>query len=100
MRKHISESYNGLVHKAISNKAQDELDSVPMVDPRIKSQFELGKQGQRAPYSELMTSYKAGSKQFKHMPMPKQKRFGVIDMEQVAMRKNQNKTVQEMTTHP
>ena len=42
---HLTESYNNIIRKAGSNKAQDEEDNAPIEDPRILSQFEDDKKG-------------------------------------------------------
>ena len=36
----MTESHNVKIGEAIKNRAADEEDHVPMVDPRIKSQFD------------------------------------------------------------
>ena len=36
----LTESHNVKIGEAINNRAADEEDHVPMVDPRIKSQFD------------------------------------------------------------
>ena len=50
----LTESYNSLIHKAVANKAQDDMDSVPIVDSRIESQFLDERKGVQVAYSELM----------------------------------------------
>ena len=83
------------MQRASQNRNNDEKDSVPIVDARILSQFENDKKGMRVPYSEVMQNYRPGSLMYKHKPMPKQKRFGVLETDN--FRKSQNKTVNEMS---
>jgi len=41
--KKITESHNGKIGEAIANRATDEEDHVPIVDPRVVTQFDSGK---------------------------------------------------------
>ena len=81
MQSKLTESYNHVLDKAGLNKAQDELDSAPIENPRILSQFEDDHKGSRQPYSDLMRSFRPGSLLQKNLPMPKRKRFGVMHMD-------------------
>ena len=73
----LTESYNSLIHKAAANKALDDMDSVPIVDTRIESQFADNRKGKQAPYSDLMQSFRPGSLLQKGVAMPKRKRFNI-----------------------
>lgn len=79
----LTESFNSLMNKAGANKAQDERDCVPIEDSRIETQFEPDKRGSRAPYSDLMRSFRPGGLLHKNLPMPKRKRFGVATMDAI-----------------
>ena len=45
-----------------------------------------------------MKSYNPGSLMGKKVPYPSKKRFGVIEMDVMALRKNKNNTVQDIKT--
>ena len=78
IHKRIIDQHNVKIGEAIQNRATDEEDHVPLVDPRIVSQFESTKQGKAAKYSELMKSFQTGDLRFKYKPMANKKRFGVM----------------------
>ena len=70
---------------------------MPLKDYRFPSQFDREKQGKTTPQSVVMKSFNPGILSMgKNAPYPSKKRFGVIEMDVMALRKNKNKTVQDI----
>ena len=81
MRFWETDSYNNLISKAKGNKQQDELDTIPIENKAVKTQFEPRQQGKFAKEGVLQGKFRAASLMAKKLPMPQRKRFGVVDIE-------------------
>jgi hypothetical protein len=57
----LTDTYNEVILNSMVNRTTDEKSNLYKGDSRLKSMFTLDRQGIKAPYSELMKSFRPGS---------------------------------------